>query len=348
MTIQKTKDAFITRASLRIRHAGPVGYAFLLAMLAACGGNDDAVGPDLGATPQRVFLACRDSTVNVFDVAQDRVIAAVPVPGRPVSLAASPDGRRIYAGLATPGGIVEIDAVSLAVLRTVPGPPMGLGIDVSPDGRTLVATTDSAGLVMILSLADGGPLDSVRTGGSPQYIRVDRTSRTAYTPIFETGELAVINLSTRSVEARTVLGEFNGGPSGVAVAPNGGMVYVGIFGYGLEPMATDFLLVDAASRAVFRRYRAGPWQVDVDITADGREVFLTTDQIRVYDVVAGKMTDSIPIRAFGLAVPDAGDVFYAVPWPGNTLEAIRLSDHVPVSSYPVGVWPAAVEANFRP
>jgi len=323
----------------------------LIALLAACGGDGDATGPELEAAPQRVFVACGDSTVSVFDVAQGRVIASIAVPARPVSLAASPDGRRVYAGLSSPGGIVELDAVSLDVVRTVPAPAMGLGMDITPDGRTLVATTDSAGLVMILSLEAGGSMDSVRTGGLPQYIRVDPTGRTAYTPIFDSDELAVINLSSRSVEARTVLGDFNGGPSGVAVAPNGGMLYVGIFGNGRDPMMTDFVLVDAGSRAVFRKYRVGSWQVDVDVTADGREVFLAAQTIQVFDVVAGAITDSVPIRAFGLAVPRVGDVFYAVPWWSTataTLETIRISDHVPVSSIPVGVRPMAVETNFLP
>ncbi len=230
-----------------------VGVAVALCLLAvgACG-DGDPVGLDGSALPERVFVACRDSTLTVYDVEQGGVLDVIPLPDGPISVAAGPNGDRVYVGLRESGGIVEVDARSLQVLRTMPTPPMGLGLDVSPDGQMIWGTNGSEGLVTVVSLSTGELLDTVRIGMNPQYLRLDPTGSEAFVPLFESDQLAVLSTSDRSIEALIPLGEIDGGPAGVAVSPDGGTVYVGAFG------RDGYLqLVSPSSATVFRRVAVG-------------------------------------------------------------------------------------------
>ena len=222
-------------------------------------GSGSPTDPNPLSAPRRVFVACSDSTVSVFDVDQASVIGSVPLQGRPISVVASPDGDRIFVGLAEPGGIVEIDPENLQILRALPTPSMSFGLDITPDGRVVLGTNQEEGLITVVSVATWELLDTIRIGLSPQYLSVDPSGERAYVPLFGNDQLAVLNLGSRSVESFLPLGNIEQGPVGVAVSPDGGTVYVGTWA-----RDEDLLVVSTYPPVLFRRVKVGPATVDLE------------------------------------------------------------------------------------
>jgi DNA-binding beta-propeller fold protein YncE len=324
-----------------------------LSVAGACG-DGGPLGPEGSQLARRVFIACADSTLGVFDVDQGVFLDAVPLPGSPISVATAPTGGRVYVGLSDPGGIVEVDAASLRIVRTISTPSMSLGLDVTPDGSLVLGTNSDEGLVTVVSLSSGQMVDTVRIGLFPQYLRLDPTGSRAYVAVYGNDQLAVLRTADLAVEAFVPLGDMESGPGGVAVSPDGGTIYVGTYDFWYP----SILIVSASPPTVLGRAIAGNGSgggaVDVEVTPDGRKVMMARPGgVAVVDLISETLVTTIPVPAFALAMPRTGDVFYAVGELRNwqtgestdELHVIRSDDHTVVSTYAACHSPA-VAANF--
>jgi len=132
-------------AGVEVRARGKDGRTVYGVSFAPRGGRVAAVGEGGDAGSGRLW---------VWDAATGRRVAAVPVPGRPVSLAFAPDGSALAVG-EWDGAVRLRDPSTGRVLRTFSGhstPVRGLAF--LPDGRTLAAGA-SDGRVVLWDVATG-------------------------------------------------------------------------------------------------------------------------------------------------------------------------------------------------
>ena len=182
----------------------------------------------------RAFVATTsedDDALSVIDLATGAVSATFPLAAGVTALAASPDGKRAYAGRDDEGRVcIEVvDTVTEHVGTVELGSGPGAGIDalrVDPTGKRLVvAVTDEHGSQLIIVDTDtarvrrvvpvGSPIRDIAHAGSAVYVL---TSDRAVG-----GAVQVIDLSTYTVTDTVILG---GAPTQLAMSPDLARAYI--------------------------------------------------------------------------------------------------------------------------
>ncbi|WP_256095679.1 YncE family protein [Streptomyces sp. EN23] len=215
----------------------------------------------------------------------------------------------LLAGCAT--GTTEADPgdpdASSAASGTVatPGPsraPEGR----TPDGTLLVADFGSDTVTFVDPGRDGSgeggaPIASVKVGTAPYGLVVGEDGRAwvataegvAVVDTRQRTRLALIPYATESGPVTT--GEYRGGGMGIALAPDGSHVYVGVNVPGEDGTVE---VIDTATREVTGTARVGMRPFDVDVSPDGREVYATDHDS--FDVTAVE-ADTLKTRRMQVA-----------------------------------------------
>ncbi|MEO3977466.1 hypothetical protein [Streptomyces sp. CAU 1734] len=169
----------------------------------------------------------------------------------------------------------------------------------TPAGTLLVA--DFGGDTVTFLHPERGPFASVRVGTAPYGLAVGADGR-AWVATAE--GVAVVDTETRRrldrIPYRTGTGpvtdgEYRGGGMGIALAPDGKRLYVGVNVPG-GPGALE--VIDTASREVTDTVPTGLRPFDVDVSRDGREVYATNHDS--FDVTAVR-TDTLAARTMEVA-----------------------------------------------
>jgi YVTN family beta-propeller protein len=179
----------------------------------------------------RVYVSnYRSGTVSVIDTATNSAVTTIPVGHGPWGVAATPNGARVYVTNIESNDVSVIDTATNAVVRTIQTPTWPNLLAVTPDGsRVYVANFI------------GGPL----------------------------GGLSMIDTATYMVITITVgSGPDHAGNTGVAVAPNGGQVY-------LANVTGTVSVISTATNTVVATITAGanPWGLAMDPA--GKHLYVT-------------------------------------------------------------------------
>lgn len=146
----------------------------------------------------------------------------------------------------------------------------------TPEGTLLVADFGSDTVTFVDP--EKGPVDSVRVGTAPYGLAVGEDGR-AWVATAE-GVAAVDTAARKRVDripyetetGPVTTGEYRGGGMGIALAPDGEHVYVGVN----VPDGNGVLeVIDAGEREVTDTVPVGRRPFDVDVSKDGREVYAT-------------------------------------------------------------------------
>jgi DNA-binding beta-propeller fold protein YncE len=130
-------------------------------------------------------------TVSVVAVDEIRVIATIPLPGRPRWAVYDAATEHIYANVQAPAQIVVLSAMDLRITRAFNVPvagPHGLVIA----GERLFCAADGGSLVA-LDRDSGAVLGSVALPGEPDVIMHDRASARLYVAIGSPGVVSVVD-----------------------------------------------------------------------------------------------------------------------------------------------------------
>ncbi|MGP3690128.1 YncE family protein [Streptomyces sp. IBSNAI002] len=186
---------------------------------------------------------------------------------------------------------------------TAPGPERGTGARAqgrTPEGTLLVADFGSDTVTFVDP--DKGPIDSVKVGTAPYGLAVGADGRAWVATaegvaVLDTAartRLAVVPYRTAGLGPATY-GEYRGGGMGIALAPDGRHVYVGVNVPGgkgtLEVVDTQTLKVTGSAGTGRRPF-------DVDVSRDGSQAYATGHDSFDVTVVA---TDTLDTRRIEVA-----------------------------------------------
>ncbi|MGN9793029.1 YncE family protein [Streptomyces sp. OZ13] len=202
-------------------------------------------------------------------------------------------GRRATGRAARGGALALASAALLAGCATATEPPAGAATQKSsasapatpgpePTGRTpegtLLVADYGADTVTFVD-PDQGPVDSVKVGEAPYGLVVGEDGRAwvataegvAVVDTHRRERLDLIPYETKNLGPVTD-GEYRGGGMGIALAPDGKHVYVGVN----VPSGNGTLeTIDTSTREVTDTTEVGRRPFDVDVSRDGREVYAT-------------------------------------------------------------------------
>lgn len=252
------------------------------------------------------------------------VTATIQVGPGTDSLAASPDGSRVYvvsSGYtvpttgdperevvvteAAPPQVSVIDTTTGTVTATVPVQDGPGGIAFAPDGaRVYVATFSST--IAVIDPAAGAVVGSfpVRGGGSSVALAVSPDGRRIYLTTDERDSLTVVDAGTGETVATVRVGDE---PVGVAFSPDGRRAYVPDY------YSDTVSVIDTATTAVVATVPVGGTPSGaVAVTPDGRFAYVgSVESTTVIDTATNKVTATIPGGANAIDVAPDGSRVYA-------------------------------------
>jgi YVTN family beta-propeller protein len=121
-------------------------------------------------------------TVSVVDATKHVVTSEIrfergagPTPPRPMGLALSPDGARLYVAHGRAGSLAFVDVATGRVDKTLTG--LGerpWGVEATADGKKLFVACGPSNDVAVVDVASGAVVERVHAGTSPWGVAVTR------------------------------------------------------------------------------------------------------------------------------------------------------------------------------
>jgi DNA-binding beta-propeller fold protein YncE len=138
-------------------------------------------------------------TASVVSTDAQRVVATLPLPGRPRWAVFDGDSRSVYVNISDPALIVVIDADALAISRSISVPaagPHGLALVEGREGSSLWCAAD-AGQLVVLEPKSGAVSASLHLPGVPDVVMHDRDLRRLYVAVGSPGTVTVFDTRHR-------------------------------------------------------------------------------------------------------------------------------------------------------
>jgi DNA-binding beta-propeller fold protein YncE len=177
----------------------------------------------------RLFVT-RTTHTQVIDAESGKVLGDIPGQKSAHGVAIVPGVNR---GFITDGGgtgaITVFDLGSYAVLGRIPTVPDSDGIIYDSKDDRLLAVSGDGGVLMTfkpdIDPANGKIDPPIALGGAPEFLAADGPGK-VYVNLADKDLVAVVNLKTRSVEARWPVAP-GGRPVGMAIDPNSHHLFIG-------------------------------------------------------------------------------------------------------------------------
>jgi YVTN family beta-propeller protein len=288
-----------------------------------------AVSPD----GRKVYVADRHALSGGVFVLRTAGLATTfhvtSIGTQPRSLVPSPDGRLLYVAGA---GVDVLDAASLAFKRNFPVSINDEGRD-NPQGLALNADGD---LLAVSSGTAGGAVTFVRTsdgairgayfpgpGLAPSGVAFDPSGFPLYVAVVDAtggnGSLAIVDPSTATELRRVALGVR---PTGIAVTPDGGLVFVANQG------SNTLTRFDPAGGTVASTTATGAEPTGVAISPDGTQVYVTNradGSLTIHFASNGNLRTtvaSVGSTPVGLAIHPNGTIAYVAAVASHSVQAV--------------------------
>ena len=175
----------------------------------------DPFGLAVAGDAQTVYVSDIDGNVVLALGPEGSILARIDVAGRPRSVAASPDGRKVYVTSFDEGGLTVIDVATNRVVGLISMPVSGaFAVAVSPDGRKVYVTAHDDGVVVIIDAAQEQVLKTVQTGSQPRAVAFSPSGDLIFVTSASSGQIHVLD-----TEEDVVLEIFSAGngPRGIVV-----------------------------------------------------------------------------------------------------------------------------------
>ena len=265
------------------------------------------------------------------------VLARLKVGDAPTLLAASPDGRRVYA--ASNGSISFIDAATNTVLKTVNDAPNSTGIAVAPNGaKAYVTHLFSIDLTVIDTATDslGTPVTMFlqRLRGGFGFLAVAPDNQTIYVANKANEAFGIIDLAggPGSLLMPTVF------PVDVAISPDGRTVY----GAGCKQICTPGFvqLYDVPSRNFTKEIAVQGSPYRIVISPNGANAYvanLSGPSVSFIDLATQTVTATVavPPQPTGLRISPDGATLYVASQTAGVLSVVDVAGATVRAQLPV-------------
>jgi YVTN family beta-propeller protein len=243
--------------------------------------------------------------IGELDVATNTVKRIIHAGADPEQLAVSADGTRLY--------VANEDAAQLSVVDTATGNVIATakigeepeGVTIRPDGKVVYVTSEGDGAVFAIDTTTNKMVKRIPVGHRPRSIGFLPDGSRAFVSLENDGAIAVVDAQAHKflhlVQLQGQGATPKPRPMGIAVHPDGSMVYVtaGSFGH--------LFLVDPAKKTSTTSLEVGqrPW--GVAILPDGKTIVTAngpSNDVSFIDIASKQVVKKVSVgnRPWGVAV----------------------------------------------
>jgi len=179
------------------------------------------------------------SSLSIVNLATSAVVATLPLPSQGFNVLADPGSSRVYVTTST-GSLQIVDAGTRAFVSQVATGPASNGLALDRSAGILYVSSITAGTVAAVSTTTNAVVRIYPVSAKPQRIALSADGKTLFVANEGSG-LDVLDLSSG---ARSPVAGVDPGAVGLALAPDGKVVYV------TNPPAGKVQIVDVATKQV--------------------------------------------------------------------------------------------------
>ena len=316
---------------------------------------------DATAAAHRIYVSNEGSgDMTVIDGGTLKVLATIKLGKRPRGIQASPDGKTLFIALTgrpqapagkedsdlpsdkSADGIGVVDVATQKLQRVIRGVSDPEQLAVSPDGRTLYVASEDSGFAVVLDVASGKKVASIKMGGDPEGVGVtSKGGRRAWVTSEDDDEICVIDAVQMRLIKNVKVGKR---PRSIIFSPDESVGYA--------PGETDGTIsfIDTKSLTVTDTIHLASDQarpMDTAMSADGQRLYVTTGRGRTVvaiDTTTHKEVQSVTVgqRPWGLALSPDGRRIYTANGPSNDISVVDVASFKVVATVAVGERPWGV------
>jgi YVTN family beta-propeller protein len=240
-------------------------------------GTDVAVA--LGSS--RTYVATATGLVEIDSAPSPPVVRGYVIAGEEVySVAAAPDGNRVYA--TTTSGVATVDPRTSAVVSTVDLPGQKFGLEVSPDSARIYVANADRNTVSVIDAATAAVERTIATGAFTMDVALSPTSPTGY--VAQASAIGVFATDSTTPAFTTIPVPDGEIVEAVAVTPDGRRVFA------VTRDGGRVIEIDALTRTVTRMTTPEPAATagDIAVTDDHAYVSMrSSGSLLVLDISGG-------------------------------------------------------------
>ena len=242
--------------------------------------------------------------VVVIDIANNTVVATIPVGDQPTGVAITPDGFHVYVCNFASSNVSVISTAINEVVATVSVNLKPLGLAITPDGAYAYVANWAGGMVSVIE-TDTNTMDTtiLTTGSMPYDVAFTPDGALAFVPCFGGfGSVFVINTITRMTVRRIDIGK---GPIGVAITP--AFTPAGAFAYVTKHMEDEVSVINTNTWYEVATIPVGVKPYGIAFTHDGAYVYVanqSSDNVSVIDTAINEVVATIDVgfHPHGIAI----------------------------------------------
>ncbi len=236
----------------------------------------DAITPD----GKRVLATSpSENTVTVFDVANGKQLAVIPVGKAPKGVKVSPDGKQAYIVNQGSATISVVNMQTLKVVHSIKTKAGPHNVRFTRNGKIAYVTLQGGAGIGVIDTAKQKMIKVIPVPGiiGPHNIDLSKDEKTAFVRDF-VHHVAVLDLSTGKVKKVITVGNGHGG---IDVAPNGHFVVTGAIG-------DDFISIINTQTLRVTNIKVGNGPHGVRFSKDSQWIYVTVTKDNVVAVINAK------------------------------------------------------------
>ncbi len=236
------------------------------------------------------YVATGGSDAAVINLANNAVVATIPLVSSQTGVAASPDGSRVYLVSQGTDEVTVINTQTHSVVARIPVPNRPWSAVVSPDSQLIYVTQSSGNAISVISAATNTVISTIPNIQSGYGIAITPDGRRLYVAPAGGSFVYTVNTSTYATDTVPV-GNY---PVAVAVSPDGTRVYVtALIGNNVTVIQNT-----TAGPLVIATIPVGSTPHGVTVSPDSRRVYVAnsnSNSVSVIDAQSLSVIATVPV-----------------------------------------------------